>query len=96
MDLTAEIQNYNRVKELVLEKLVSEGLLNQDDAKEFGERCQVLAYKGKWFSRWFDKNKKATNPNADPNKYYVRIVELNERENEVDKLLRRTSGNYDE
>lgn len=96
MDLTAEMQNYNKVKELVLGKLVSEGLLDQSDADEFGERCQVLTYKGKWFSKWFDKNIKAERPEADENGYYIRIIELKEREDDVDKLLRRTTGNYDE
>lgn len=96
MDLTSEMANFNKVKDIVLNKLVSEGLLDKVDADEFGERCQVLCYKGKWFSKWFDKNMKAENPKADENSYYMRIVELNEREDEVDKLLRRTTGDYDE
>lgn len=96
MDLTSEMANFNKVKEIVLSKLVSEGLLDKVDADEFNERCQVLCYKGKWFSKWFEKNMKAENPKADENSYYMRIVELNEREDEVDKLLRRTTGDYDE
>lgn len=96
MDLTAEMSNYNKVKDIVLNKLVQEGLLEESDADEFSERCQVLCYKGKWFSKWFDKNMKAENPNADENGYYIRIVELKEREDDVDKLLRRTTGSYDE
>ncbi len=92
MDLTAEMSNYNKVKDIVLNKLVQEGLLEESDADEFSERCQVLCYKGKWF----DKNMKAENPNADENSYYIRIVELKEREDDVDKLLRRTTGSYDE
>jgi phage anti-repressor protein len=94
MDLTAEMENYNKVKEIVLNKLVTEGLLEQTDAEEFSERCQVLVYKGKWFSKWFDKNMKTENNSE--NSYYIRMVELNEREDEVDRLLRRTTGNYDE
>jgi hypothetical protein len=93
MDLTAEMQNYNKVKEIVLNKLVMEGLLDESDAEEFNERCQVLVYKGKWFSKWFDKNMKAE---SSPDSYYIRMVELKEREDDVDKLLRRTTGNYDE
>jgi hypothetical protein len=94
MDLTAEMENYNKVKEIVLNKLVTEGLLEQTDAEEFSERCQVLVYKGKWFSKWFDKNMKTENNSE--NSYYIRMVELKEREDEVDRLLRRTTGNYDE
>jgi hypothetical protein len=90
------MENYNKVKEIVLNKLVSEGLLDHSDAEEFADRCQVLVYKGKWFSKWFDNNMKASNPDANKDGYYIRMVELKEREDDVDKLLRRTTGNYDD
>ena len=96
LELENDMQNYQKVKEIVLNKLVSDGLLDQDDADEFDERCQVLVYKGTWFSKWFDKNVKVEEPEANKKGYYMRIVELKEREDEVDKLLRRTTGNYDE
>jgi hypothetical protein len=95
LDLEQDMSNYQKVKELVLEKLIAEGLLNKTDADEFGERCQVLVYKGTWFSKWFDKNVNVES-NRDKKTYYMRIIELKERENDVDKLLRRTTGNYDE
>jgi len=94
VDLTAEMENYNKVKELVLAKLVDEGLVDQDDANEFNDRCQVLVYKGKWFSKWFDKNMK-TEKNS-PETFYIRIIEMREKEDEVDRLLRKTSGDYDD
>lgn len=93
-DPTVDMENYNKVKELVLAKLVAEGLLNQDDADEFGDRCQVLVYKGKWFSKWFDKNMKSETNS--PETYYMRVIEMRDKEDEVDRLLRRTTGNYDE
>lgn len=96
LDLEQDMSNYQKAKELVLMKLVEEGLLNQDDADEFDERCQILVYKGSWFSKWFDKNIKVKQPEAKKNSYYMRIVELKEKEDEVDRLMRRTSGNYDE
>lgn len=96
LELEQDMSNYQKVKELILQKLVAEDLLSQDDANEFDERCQVLVYKGTWFSKWFDKNVKVNKPEADKKGYYMRIVELKEREDEVDKLLRRTTGNYDE
>lgn len=95
LDLEQDMSNYQKVKDLVLEKLVAEGLLDKTDADEFGERCQVLVYKGTWFSKWFDKNVNVES-NRDKKTYYMRIVELKEREDDVDKLLRRTTGNYDE
>ena len=94
MDLDSEMANFNKVKEIVLGKLISEGLLDQTDGEEFAERCHVLVYKGKWFSKWFDRNMKKEG--SDPESYYIRIVELKEREDDVDKLLRRTTGNYDD
>jgi hypothetical protein len=94
MNLDGEIINYNKVKEIVLNKLITEGLLDQSDADEFSERCHVLVYRGTWFSKWFDRNMKREN--SEKEGYYIRIIELKEREDDVDKLLRRTTGNYDE
>jgi len=96
LQLETDMSNYQKVKELILQKLVGEGLLDQDDANEFDERCQVLVYKGTWFSKWFDKNVKVEKPDADKKGWYMRIVELKEKEDEVDRLLRRTTGDYDE
>ena len=95
LELEEDMSNYQKVKELVLNKLVNEGLLNKDDADEFDNRCQVLVYKGTWFSKWFDKNVNVDN-SRNKKGYYMRIVELQEKEDELDKLLRRTTGNYDE
>jgi hypothetical protein len=39
---------------------------------------------------------KSENSVANPNGYYIRIIEMKEKEDEVDRLLRRTTGNYDE
>lgn len=94
LQLENDMTNYQKVKELVLSKLVSEGLLDQDDADEFDGRCQVLVYKGTWFSKWFDKNIKSESGDANKKGYYMRIVEMRDKEDPVDRLLRRTTGNY--
>ena len=96
LELENDMQNYQKVKEIVLNKLVSDGLLDQDDADEFDERCQVLVYKGTWFSKWFDKNVKVEQPDANKKGYFMRIVEMREKEDEVDRLMRRTKGDYDD
>jgi hypothetical protein len=96
LELEQDMNNYQKVKELILSKLVDEDLLSQDDANEFDERCQVLVYKGTWFSKWFDKNVKVNQPDANKKHYFIRIVELKEKENEVDRLMRRTNGDYDD
>lgn len=94
MDIDGIIMDYNKVKDLVLEKLVNEGLLEEEDAEEFSDRCQVLLYKGKWFSKWFDKNVKVeSNEFKLKESYYMRIIEMREKESEIDRLIRRTNGN---
>jgi hypothetical protein len=96
LTLEGDMSNYQKVKDIVLGKLVSEGLLERSDADEFSERCQVLVYKGTWFSKWFDKNVKTHSSPGDKQSYYIRIIEMKEKEDDVDRLLRRTTGNYDE
>jgi hypothetical protein len=96
MSLDDDIINYNKVKDLVLNKLVEENLLDEGDADEFSERCQVLLYKGTWFSNWFNKQILKKNPEYDKNNYYMRIIELKKKEDDIDKLLRKTTENYDE
>jgi hypothetical protein len=88
MDITAEIKNYNMVKDIVLHKLVSEGLLDESDASEFSDRCQVLVYKGSWWTKWFNKHIKINNPDANENNYHMRIIELNEKEDYLKKLIK--------
>jgi hypothetical protein len=92
LDLDAEMTNFNKVKEIVLGKLVSEGLLDQSDAEEFTERCHVLVYKGKWFSSWFNKKMEG----KDSQSYYIKMIEVEDKEDDVDRLLRRTTSNYDD
>jgi hypothetical protein len=88
-----DMSNYQKVKELVLGRLVAEGLLEQSDMEEFNERCHVLIYKGTWFSSWFDKNVTIQKP-EEKKSYYMRMIDLKEKEDAVDRLLRRTTGDY--
>lgn len=92
-ELQQEILNYNKVKDLILDQLIQENLLDKDDAEEFSNRCQILVYKGSWFEKWFDKNLKPHGKNKEH--YYMRIIEMSKKEDEIDKLLRRTTGDYE-
>jgi hypothetical protein len=73
-----EIITYNKVKDLVIRKICKEGYMTDDEAKEFNERNQVLVYKGSWFSDWFEKN--ISTIKKEKENYYIRIVELNDKE----------------
>lgn len=80
MEMEQDIQNYNTVKELVIQKLVDEGLLNEEDGVDFVDRCQVVVIKNGWFKRWCSKFSKGTE-----NMYTVRILEMYEHKLEVKK-----------
>jgi hypothetical protein len=88
------MNNYNQVKDLVLNKLIEENLIDREDAEEFRDRCQVLVYKGSWFSKWFDNNMKPKG--SDKNGYFMRIIEMSKKEDKLERLMRRTTGDYNE
>lgn len=94
MNIDEDIINYNKVKDVVVERLVNEGLLNEDDAEEFLGRAHVIVYKGKWWNKWFEKN--VSKEAKDKEGYYIRMVDLKDREDDVDRLLRRTTSSYDD
>jgi len=77
LELEEDMLNYNKVKDIVVRKLVSEGYLSEEDGEEFTERCQVLVYKGTWFSKWFDKNMKSS---SNKNHYFIKIIEMHEKQ----------------
>lgn len=83
---------YNKVKVLVLNKLIEEKLLNKDDAEEFNERNHVMLYKANWFENW---SKKTFGKNYDENGFYLKMIEMQEREDDVQKMKRRTNSDYD-
>lgn len=87
-NIETDIANYNKVKELVLTKLVKEGYVSEEEAEEFCNRCQVMVYKGKWYEKWFKK----AMPKQDENGYYMRIVEMAEKQTSLDDLIRRTAN----
>ena len=88
--LESDMSNYNKVKDLILKKIVDEGYMSEEESEEFSDRCQVLIYKGTWFSKWFDKNVKTQS--NDKNSYYIRVVEMKEKQSSLDDLIRRTAN----
>ena len=71
MEMEQDVQNYNVVKELVVNKLVDEGLVSQKDGEDFIDRCQIIVVKNGWFKRWCSKFSK-----GNENMYTVRILEM--------------------
>jgi hypothetical protein len=47
--------NANVVKELVIQKLYDNGVIDDEQAKAYIEKWQVIVYKPTWFKRWMEK-----------------------------------------
>lgn len=59
--LEEDTQNANVVKELVINKLHDNGLLNDKQSLEYMEKWQVIIIKPTWFERWMEKFRVTTN-----------------------------------
>jgi hypothetical protein len=53
--LEEDTLNANVVKELVIQKLYDNGVLDDEQAKTYIEKWQVIVYKPTWFKRWMEK-----------------------------------------
>ena len=71
LEMEQDVQNYNVVKEIVVAKLIDEGLMSQEDGEDFINRCQIIVVKNGWFKRWCSKFSK-----GNEEKYTVRILEM--------------------
>lgn len=71
LTLEQDTINYNVAKEVVIAKLVEEGLLSKEDGEDFVDRCQLVLVKNGWFKRWCMKFAKGTEE-----KYTIRILEM--------------------
>jgi hypothetical protein len=71
LEMEQDVQNYNVVKDLVVNKLVDEGLMSQEDGEDFIDRCQIIVVKNGWFKRWCSKFSK-----GNEGMYTVRILEM--------------------
>lgn len=78
INIEEEIVMYNKVKDLVIRKVCKEGYMTEEEVKEFGDRNQVLVYKGSWFSGWFEKNVSTIQEKKD--NYYIRMIEVNDKD----------------
>ena len=52
LNIEANIENANSVKELVLGRLLADKVITEEQAKEYLEKWQVLIIKRSWFERW--------------------------------------------
>jgi len=88
LSIEEDMSNYNRVKNLVVGQMIKEGYISQEEGEEFADRCQVIIYKGSWFSRWFDKHMKDSKKDG----WYFKMIEMHEKTTSLDDLIRRTAN----
>ena len=77
LTIESDIKNANKVKDIVVDSLIKQGLISQDDGMDYVERFQVLIYKGSWFKRFFDKYIKNDTNRLDG--YFYKIVEMQDK-----------------
>lgn len=75
--IEADTQHANKVKDLVINSLIKQGLISEEDGMDYVERFQVLIYKGSWFKRFFDKYVKNNTNSIDG--YFYRVVEMQDK-----------------
>ncbi len=88
LELENDMSNYNKVKNLVVAQIIKEGYMSEEEGSEFAERCQVMVYKGTWFSRWFDRNMKDNKKEG----WYMKIIEMHDKQTSIDDIIRRTAN----
>ncbi len=70
IDLEDHLNNFNSVKEVVLDRLVKDEVITQEQATEYIEKWNVMLFKPSWFQRW---KKKFSNDNSDYLIKYLRF-----------------------
>lgn len=54
-------KNANICKEMIIDKLFKDGIINQEIASEYAEKYQIIIVKNSWFKTWMDKFLKDSN-----------------------------------
>jgi hypothetical protein len=58
LNIDAEIANANSIKEMVLHRLLKDGLITEETAIKYAENWQVIVINNSWFKRWMEKFKR--------------------------------------
>ena len=66
------IDNANSVKDLTLSKLLSDGIITEDQYRLYNECHQIIVIKTSWFKTWANKFR----PNAEKGNYQFKYVKF--------------------
>ena len=54
LEIDSYTKNANVVKELVIQRMLLDGVLTPEKAEEYGSKWQVIVFKKNWFKHWVD------------------------------------------
>lgn len=52
LDMQVNVENANKIKALILERLVADKEISLEKAIEYDTKWQVIIFKKSWFKRW--------------------------------------------
>jgi len=55
LDIQNYIEDANSIKDIVLHRLLVDGIINDEQAIEYSEKWQVIVIKKSWFKKWTEK-----------------------------------------
>jgi len=55
VEMESLTKDANAAKELTIQRLLKDGLITEEKAKEYYEKWQIIVIKRSWFQRWFNK-----------------------------------------
>lgn len=58
LNMESNVENANIVKDLVLNKLYNDKIINEKQYYKYVEDYNIIIIKRSWFSKWFNKLKK--------------------------------------
>ena len=55
VDMESHVKNANICKDIIIERLLKDGIIDQEVANDYMEKYQIVIVKKTWFKKWMDK-----------------------------------------
>lgn len=70
LDIDSNTKNANMIKDMVLDRLRTDGLITKEQATEYMNKWQMILIKASWFKRWMNAF------NREQDGYYYKLVKF--------------------
>lgn len=70
LDIDSNTKNANMIKDMVLDRLRTDGLITEEQATEYMNKWQIILIKASWFKRWMNAF------NREQDGYYYKLVKF--------------------